>query len=44
MNLGYSETAFVIQILLHPGSQNLRNRNHLHRPTWLHIIDSLLLN
>ena len=25
MNLGYNETAFVMQILLQPGSQNLHN-------------------
>jgi hypothetical protein len=25
MNLGYNETAFVLQTLLQPGRQNLRN-------------------
>jgi hypothetical protein len=25
MNLGYNETAFVMQIMLQPGRQNLRN-------------------
>jgi hypothetical protein len=25
MNLGYNETAYVMQILLKPGRQNLRN-------------------
>jgi hypothetical protein len=25
MNLGYNKTAFVMQILLQPGRQNLRN-------------------
>jgi hypothetical protein len=44
MNLGYNETAFVMQILLQPGRQNLRNLIRLYRPMWLHIIDSLLLN
>jgi len=43
-NLGYNETAFVMQILLQPGCQNLRNWISLLRPIWLHIIDSLLLN
>jgi hypothetical protein len=45
MNLGYSETAFVMQILLQPGRQNLRNwKICQRRPLWLHIIDSFLLN
>jgi hypothetical protein len=44
MNQGYIETAFVMQILLQPGRHNLRNWIRLHRPIWLHIIDSLLVN
>jgi hypothetical protein len=45
MNLGYKETAFVMQILLQAGRQDLRNwKIHLHRPIWLHIVESFLLN
>ena len=41
--LGYNKTAFVMQILLQSGRQNLRNWIRLHRPIWLHIIDILVL-
>jgi hypothetical protein len=41
-NHEYNETAFVMQILLQPGRQNLRNWNRLHRPVWIHIINSFL--
>jgi hypothetical protein len=45
MNLGYNGTAFAMQIPLQPGRQNLRNwKIRLHRPIWLHIIDSFLLD
>jgi hypothetical protein len=46
MNLKYKETTFVVQNLLQPQRQNLRNWNRLRRPIWLHkcIIDSFLLS
>jgi len=41
---GINRTAFVMQILLQPGRQDLRNWIRLHRPIWLHIIYSLHLS